>query len=338
MRSVTVLILLEFFSPAHAKELANQTDDGKASLNKKVGTFVDHDFIDNLVDKLFGRTFSMLPLNADLDKMTLGKPYHLPISPRAGLRSLLTQTQASRPANAGRLFAGRRDTSRTSRPIMRPSAVHKQDVSTDVGTLHTRRGVIGLGAVTTLLGAGTQSVHAKTGKMDLETRTQLLNNERIRQRNNAPADFPTFVRKGFDVTVITDDDYVREENGLIYKVYEAGDANRTSPVDSNEVTFDYVGFNENGGKIDSSYEKNQPAVAQIGITGSTLIPGLSMAMKEMKPGEKRRIVVPPELGPPTGPGTFFSAKQWEVFDIKLRDVKTCERQSFFGVSKLVCER
>lgn len=40
----------------------------------------------------------------------------------------------------------------------------------------------------------------------------------------------------------------------------------------------------------------------------------------MRPGGKRRIVVSPELGPPVGPSTFFSAKQFEVFDIELRQV------------------
>ena len=51
--------------------------------------------------------------------------------------------------------------------------------------------------------------------------------------------------------------------------------------------------------------------------------GFELGIKSMKPGGKRRIVVPPELGPPVGPATFFSAKQYEVFDVELRTVKTC---------------
>ena len=54
-------------------------------------------------------------------------------------------------------------------------------------------------------------------------------------------------------------------------------------------------------------------------------------------GGRRRVVVPPELGPPTGPATFFSAKQWEVFDIELLKVKSCERQQTgFMTSTVVC--
>ena len=65
--------------------------------------------------------------------------------------------------------------------------------------------------------------------------------------------------------------------------------------------------------------------------------GFELGIKGMQPGGKRRIVVPPELGPPVGPSTFFSAKQCEVFDVQLRDVKSCRRRQVAMFSDVVCE-
>jgi hypothetical protein len=48
------------------------------------------------------------------------------------------------------------------------------------------------------------------------------------------------------------------------------------------------------------------------------------------------VVVPPELGPPVGPSTFFSAKQFEVFDVELRTVKSCVRRTVGMFSDVVC--
>lgn len=57
----------------------------------------------------------------------------------------------------------------------------------------------------------------------------------------------------------------------------------------------------------------------------------------MRVGGKRRIIVPPALGPPIGPQTFFSAKQCEVFDIELRGIKTCRSESAMMFSRIVCD-
>ena len=62
-----------------------------------------------------------------------------------------------------------------------------------------------------------------------------------------------------------------------------------------------------------------------------------MGIRTMKPGGKRRIIVPPELGPPVGPSTFFSSKQWQCFDVSLFSSKTCVRRTVGMFSDVVCE-
>lgn len=38
-----------------------------------------------------------------------------------------------------------------------------------------------------------------------------------------------------------------------------------------------------------------------------------------------------------GPSTFFSAKQFEVFDVELLEVKDCVRRTVFLYSDVVCD-
>ena len=65
--------------------------------------------------------------------------------------------------------------------------------------------------------------------------------------------------------------------------------------------------------------------------------GFEQGIKTMKVGGKRRLVVTPALGPPVGPSTFFSAKQCEVFDVELLDIKSCRRRQVAFFSDVVCE-
>merc|ERR1711924_93026 len=109
------------------------------------------------------------------------------------------------------------------------------------------------------------------------------------------------------------------------------------PRRGQQATFTYTAYNESGAKIDSSFKEGKPAVTQLGTRG--MIPGFELALKGMRPGGRRRVIVVPALGPPVGPQTFFSAKQHEVFDIELLEVKDCRRVGFgFGFgSNLLCE-
>eukprot|EP00884_Botryococcus_braunii_P020320 jgi/Botrbrau1/6972/Bobra.0165s0010.3 len=171
-----------------------------------------------------------------------------------------------------------------------------------------------------------------TTDLTLSERQVLEINLRVQRQNGAPPDFPVFVRQGFDIKVLADG-YTEDSQGLIYKELESGSGDR--PVDGQEVTFNYVAYNESGAIIDSSYRKGRPAQTRLGIRG--LIPGFELGVKDMNVGGKRRLVVPPELGPPVGPSTFFSAKQCEVFDVELLAVKSCSRRQVAMFSSVVCE-
>ncbi|KAJ7546804.1 hypothetical protein O6H91_08G055300 [Diphasiastrum complanatum] len=161
----------------------------------------------------------------------------------------------------------------------------------------------------------------------------LEQNKRMQKLNNAPPDFPSFVREGFDVKVVANEKYLTTDTGLIYLDIVEGKGD--CPKDGQQVIFHYTGYNESGRRVDSSYQQGQPAKTRIGIKG--MIPGFEEGIKSMKPGGKRRIVVPPELGPPVGPSTFFSAKQFEVFDVELLDVKDCNRRTIAFYSDVVCD-
>lgn len=159
-------------------------------------------------------------------------------------------------------------------------------------------------------------------------------NRQIKSQNRAPKDFPDFVRRGYDMLVFADG-YEQLDNGLIVKEFEAGDPQGRKGKDGDEVTFHYTGYNEEGGFIDSSFKQKRPAQIRLGIGG--MIPGFELAVRDMVPGSRRRVIVPPALGPPVGPATFFSAKQYEVFDIQLLGIKSCVRQGFGIVSTVKCE-
>lgn len=161
----------------------------------------------------------------------------------------------------------------------------------------------------------------------------LEQNKRVQRENNAPEDFPGFVREGFQVNVVTSENYVKRDSGLIYRDYEVGKGD--CPKDGQQVIFHYVGYNESGRRIDSTYLQGSPAKIRMGT--KALVPGFEEGIQDMRPGGKRRIIIPPELGPPVGPSTFFSAKQFEVFDVELLSIQNCQRRTIVGFySDVVC--
>jgi peptidylprolyl isomerase len=99
-------------------------------------------------------------------------------------------------------------------------------------------------------------------------------------------------------------------SGLRYKVLRAGSG--ASPAAGAQVTVHYIGRFLDGQVFDSSVERGQPATFRIG----EVIAGWNEALMSMKKGEKRLLVIPPELayGERGYPGAIppYSFLQFEV--------------------------
>ncbi|KAF5469980.1 hypothetical protein F2P56_010534 [Juglans regia] len=195
-----------------------------------------------------------------------------------------------------------------------------------------RRRLLLFVSVTTALFPALSSSGKTKSKNPYDEKRLLEQNKRVQKENNAPEDFPAFIREGFQVNVVTPENYIKSDSGLIYRDFEVGKGD--CPKDGQQVTFHYVGYNESGRRIDSTYLQGSPAKIRLG--NNALVPGFEQGIREMRPGGKRRIIIPPELGPPVGPSTFFSSKQFEVFDVELLSVQDCQRRTIGFYSDVVC--
>lgn len=81
------------------------------------------------------------------------------------------------------------------------------------------------------------------------------------------------------------------KSGLRYVILKKGSGNG-SPADGTTVTVNYEGKLLDGKLFDSSYKRGKPSTFKIG----QVIEGWNEALKAMKTGEERLLIIPPELG------------------------------------------
>lgn len=111
-------------------------------------------------------------------------------------------------------------------------------------------------------------------------------------------------------------DFTTTASGLRYATLRAGNG-PTPPGPTASVKVHYVGTLTNGKKFDSSYDRNSPATFPL----NRVIPGWTEGVGSMKVGEKRRLIIPSDLGygdrgaPPDIPG-----KATLVFDVELLEI------------------
>lgn len=93
-----------------------------------------------------------------------------------------------------------------------------------------------------------------------------------------------------------------------------------SPKRGNTVTVHYTGTLENGTKFDSSVDKGQPYTFRYGI--DQLIDGWNEGLLTMKPGGKRRLIIPSNLGyGATGRPPLIPPNSTLIFEMELLGVK-----------------
>jgi peptidylprolyl isomerase len=105
--------------------------------------------------------------------------------------------------------------------------------------------------------------------------------------------------------------------GLKYVVVEEGTGE--TPASGATVTVHYTGKLLNGEKFDSSVDRGQPISFPVGK--GQVIKGWEEALLGMKKGEKRVLIIPPELGYGAAGRGPIPANATMVFDVELVDFK-----------------
>ncbi|MCL6096115.1 MAG: FKBP-type peptidyl-prolyl cis-trans isomerase [Patescibacteria group bacterium] len=85
------------------------------------------------------------------------------------------------------------------------------------------------------------------------------------------------------------------------------------------VAVNYLGTLENGTKFDSSYDRNQPFITQIGV--GQIIKGWDEGIPGMRVGGKRKLIIPPELGYGAQAAGSIPPNSTLVFEVELVSIK-----------------
>jgi len=114
------------------------------------------------------------------------------------------------------------------------------------------------------------------------------------------------------------DGFTENPSGLYFKITKPGSGSK--PKKGQTILAHYEGRLTDGKVFDSSYARKEPLEFAVG-TGQ-VIAGWDEGLLDMKVGEKRTLVVPPNLGyGARGAGGVIPPNAWLVFDVELVALK-----------------
>lgn len=108
----------------------------------------------------------------------------------------------------------------------------------------------------------------------------------------------------------------KSASGLMWVVLKDGSGEQPKPTDIVEVH--YTGWLTDGKKFDSSVDRGSPATFPL----NRVIKGWTEGVSLMKVGEKRKLIVPPDLGyGSAGARGAIPPNAWLIFDVELLSIK-----------------
>ncbi|MEA5576080.1 FKBP-type peptidyl-prolyl cis-trans isomerase [Anabaena sp. UHCC 0451] len=121
-------------------------------------------------------------------------------------------------------------------------------------------------------------------------------------------------------TIMSDANVVTTSSGLKYIELAKGDQTGATPQKGQTVVVHYVGTLENGKQFDSSRDRGQPFKFKIGI--GQVIKGWDEGLSTMKVGDRRQLIIPPELGyGARGAGGVIPPDATLLFDVELLGIE-----------------
>lgn len=169
-------------------------------------------------------------------------------------------------------------------------------------------------------GSGSQAVAAELNNLLPETAIENLSAPSLNEDSVLVADaslpeVPATIA-GNNMTDNTEkaEKTVTTKSGLKY--VELKEGNGATPKTGQTVVVHYTGTLEDGTKFDSSRDRDSPFKFQIGV--GQVIKGWDEGVGTMKVGDRRKLIIPPELGyGARGAGGVIPPNATLIFDVEL---------------------